>query len=82
MLPDIQVKVSVVGLFVEGDEVLLIHQIMLPEADCWDLPGGRLEPGESLLDGLVREVKEETGLDNFQVQGLLTIVENRDFETR
>jgi 8-oxo-dGTP diphosphatase len=28
----------------------------------WVLPGGHLEPGESLIDGLVRELLEETGL--------------------
>ena len=29
----------------------------------WDLPGGGVEPKERLLDGLKREIKEETGLD-------------------
>lgn len=28
----------------------------------WDIPGGRILPGEKLLKGLKREVKEETGL--------------------
>jgi 8-oxo-dGTP pyrophosphatase MutT (NUDIX family) len=29
----------------------------------WELPGGNLEPGESDVEALVREVREETGLD-------------------
>jgi 8-oxo-dGTP diphosphatase len=29
----------------------------------WDLPGGRLEFGEHPIDGLIREIREETGLE-------------------
>ncbi|HAE36563.1 MAG: hypothetical protein UR85_C0004G0099 [Candidatus Nomurabacteria bacterium GW2011_GWF2_35_66] len=36
-----------------------------PEAgsDLWDITGGRIEPGSTLIDNLKREIKEETGLE-------------------
>jgi 8-oxo-dGTP pyrophosphatase MutT (NUDIX family) len=45
-------------LFTPDGKVLL-----LSDRDEWDLPGGRIEPGESSYDCLVREVKEELNLD-------------------
>jgi 8-oxo-(d)GTP phosphatase len=39
-------------------EVLVIHR---PKYDDWTLPKGKLEPDESVEDGAVREVEEETG---------------------
>ncbi len=76
MTPVTRILVSVVGLFVDGGEVLLLHQTTLPEPNCWDLPGGGLEPHEPLLDGLRREVQEETGLTDFQVDGVLTVLDS------
>jgi ADP-ribose pyrophosphatase YjhB (NUDIX family) len=70
-----RLRVSVVALFLDQDDVLLLHQMTPPEPDCWDLPGGGLDPHEPLLDGLRREVWEETGIMNFQVQELLTVTE-------
>jgi len=42
--------------------LLLIKRGHEPEAGRWSLPGGRIEPGESDEQALVREVREETGL--------------------
>jgi ADP-ribose pyrophosphatase YjhB (NUDIX family) len=43
--------------------LLLARRAHEPYAGKWDLPGGFLEEGEEPLDGLRRELLEETGLD-------------------
>jgi ADP-ribose pyrophosphatase YjhB (NUDIX family) len=43
------------------DRVLLIRRGKQPSAGEWSIPGGRLEPGESVTKAAVREVREETG---------------------
>jgi len=43
--------------------VILIRRGQAPLSGTWSLPGGVLELGESLSDAVVREVREETGLD-------------------
>ncbi len=42
--------------------LLLIRRGHEPEAGRWSLPGGRVEPGETDQQAVVREVREETGL--------------------
>lgn len=45
-----------------GGRVLLGRRAVEPYLGLWDPPGGFLEEGEHPLDGLVRELAEETGL--------------------
>lgn len=70
-----RLRLTVVALFLDQEAVLLLHQITPPEPDCWDLPGGGLEPQEDLITGLRREVEEETGIQHFTVDRLLTVSE-------
>jgi mutator protein MutT len=50
------------GILIEDGKILLIKQDVT-ETRHWSLPGGKLEPGETIENCLVRELKEETGLD-------------------
>ena len=56
--------VQVVGAaVVEGDRVLVAQRHGGPYDGCWEFPGGKVEAGESEIAGLVRECREELGLD-------------------
>jgi 8-oxo-dGTP diphosphatase len=46
----------------ERGRLLLIKRGHEPGAGLWSLPGGRVEPGETDAEALVREMREETGL--------------------
>jgi 8-oxo-dGTP diphosphatase len=46
-----------------GDEILLVQQGLGEEGLHWSLPGGILEDGELLPEGIAREVLEETGVE-------------------
>jgi ADP-ribose pyrophosphatase YjhB (NUDIX family) len=43
-------------------QLLLIRRGHEPGAGLWSVPGGRVEPGETDAEALVRELREETGL--------------------
>jgi ADP-ribose pyrophosphatase YjhB (NUDIX family) len=67
--PPINSVVPSVTVAVRNDvgNLLLIHKI---DNDYWALPGGGHDPGESIVDTAVREVKEETGVD-VEIVGLV-----------
>jgi 8-oxo-dGTP diphosphatase len=54
-----------VGAVIKDDEgrLLLIKRGHEPGAGLWSLPGGRIEPGETDTEALIRELAEETGLE-------------------
>jgi len=54
---------SVAGVVIDTGRVLLVQRRYEPLAGCWTLPGGAIELGEPAALAVVREVREETGLD-------------------
>lgn len=54
--------VGVGGVVIEDGRALLIRRGSEPLRGQWSIPGGTLETGETLLEGVVREMAEETGL--------------------
>jgi mutator protein MutT len=55
--------VGVGAVIVDGGNVLIVKRKYDPLAGQWSLPGGGVELGETLEDSIVREMREETGLE-------------------
>ena len=55
------VELTVLCLLTDGDRVLLQNRVK-NDWKGYALPGGHVERGESFVDAVIREMREETGL--------------------
>jgi 8-oxo-dGTP diphosphatase len=56
-------QVCVGAVAVDDEWLLLVKRRNAPGEGAWSVPGGRVEPGETVGEAVVREVREETGLE-------------------
>ena len=56
-------ELCVGAIAVDDDQLLMIRRGRGPAQGDWSLPGGRVDPGETLAEAVVRELAEETGLE-------------------
>lgn len=64
------IKVGIGVMLIHDNQILLGHRVVnakdtggIYEPDSWCLPGGKQEFNETIFEGAIREVKEETNLD-------------------
>lgn len=64
-MENIQFHITVKGIVIYEDKVLILKRVRASSDGhgYWELPGGGLEYGETPHTALIRELKEETGLD-------------------
>jgi ADP-ribose pyrophosphatase YjhB (NUDIX family) len=67
-------RAAVGAVVLDEDNVLLVRRGQPPGLGKWSVPGGLLDLGERLEDGVVREVEEESGL-RVQVLGLCGVLD-------
>jgi len=63
------------ALMIENGKLLLIKRGAKPGQGRWSIPGGIVELGERVQDAIIREVKEECGLD-IEVEGLMDVFDS------
>ncbi|MGB6875641.1 MAG: NUDIX hydrolase [Candidatus Acidiferrales bacterium] len=67
--------IAVGGVVIHDSQILLIRRGQPPLEGRWSIPGGILEIGETIAEGIERELKEETGIQ-VRVLDLIEIYEN------
>ena len=75
--------VGVLAVVIREDRVLVVRRANPPMSGRWGFPGGVLELGETVAQGAMRELAEETGV-TAEAAGPLTVIDtiDRDKEGR
>jgi 8-oxo-dGTP diphosphatase len=75
--------VGVLAVVLRGDRALIVRRANPPMPGRWGFPGGVLELGETVAQGAMRELLEETGV-TAEPAGVLTVIDgiDRDEEGR
>jgi ADP-ribose pyrophosphatase YjhB (NUDIX family) len=75
--------VGVLAVVIREDRVLVVRRANPPMSGRWGFPGGVLELGETVAQGAMRELAEETGV-KAEAAGPLTVIDtiDRDEEGR
>ncbi|AHK72243.1 hypothetical protein AD931_00965 [Gluconobacter oxydans] len=74
MNPEIMPRVGCGAVLLRENSLLLVYRKRDPERDHWGLPGGKVDPFETLQQAVRREILEETGLQ-IERMSLLCIVD-------
>lgn len=53
---------AAIAVVVRGERLLLVRRSHKPDAGRWGFPGGKIEPGETVVAAALRELGEETGV--------------------
>lgn len=74
-------KLTVDGVILKNNRILLIKRRNLPFKDKWAFPGGFVGYGEKTEDAVIREVLEETGLET-KINDLVGVYSDPDRDPR
>lgn len=69
---EIKMELIVGGIIEKDGKVLLVQESKPKCYGKWNIPAGHLEPNETIMEGAIREIKEETGCD-VCITGVLSI---------
>ena len=64
---------AAIAAVLRGERVLLVRRSHRPDAGRWGFPGGKIEPGETIIAAALRELGEETGIAANPVEVLTAV---------